>query len=89
VKSRTTERFRRAFADLPESVQRQAREAYRLFQDNPAHPGLRFRQVHPTRPIFSARVNLDYRALAIREGETVVWFWIGNHDEYERLLGRA
>lgn len=69
-------------------LQRQAREAYRTFRENPAHPSLRFRQVHPTRPIYSARVNLDYRALGVREGETIVWFWIGNHDEYERLLGR-
>ena len=49
-------------------------------------PGLHFKKVHATRPIYSARVGLGYRALAVRDGDTVIWFWIGAHDEYERLL---
>ena len=64
--SRTTERFRKAFEHLPEQVQRQARAAYGLFQQDPQHPSLRFRQVHPTRLIFSARIGLNYRALGLR-----------------------
>jgi hypothetical protein len=60
---------------LPEHIQRRAREAYR-----------RFKQVHATQPIYAARVGLGHRALAIIEGETVVWFWIGPHSEYDRLL---
>jgi len=49
---------------------------------------LRFHQVHPTRPIYSARINIQYRALGIRDADTIIWFWIGSHDEYERLLAR-
>lgn len=84
--SRTTRRFRDAYAELPEYVRTQARAAYRQFQRDPHHPSLRFRQVHPTRPIYSARVGLGYRALAVRDGETVVWFWVGSHAEYDRLI---
>lgn len=86
--SHTTERFWTAYAALPEGVRRQAREAYRLFRQNPAHPSLRFRQVHPTRPIYSARIDLQYRALGIRDADAIIWFWIGSHDAYERLLNR-
>ena len=84
--SRTTERFRRAFAALPEHVQERARHAYRLFSSDSAHPSLRFKQVHATRPIFSARVGLGYRALAVSEGDVLLWFWIGTHAEYDQLL---
>jgi len=70
--SKTTNRFRKAYAQLPEHVQRRAREAYRLFRDNPSHPSLRFKQVHATLPIYSARVGLGYRALAVRDDDTVV-----------------
>lgn len=35
---------------------------------------------------WSARVNDAYRALAVREGNIFTWFWIGTHDEYERML---
>jgi hypothetical protein len=87
VRSRTTARFRDAFAALPPQIQRQARSAYPLFRNDPRHPGLHFKQVHGSRPIFSARVGLGYRALAVREGDDVIWFWIGSHTDYDRLLG--
>ena len=88
MRSRTTERFRRAYASLPEQIRRQAREAYRLFAQNPRHPSLRFRRLHPTLPVYSARVNLDYRAVGVRDGDEMVWFWIGAHAEYDQLLAR-
>jgi len=84
--SSTTARFRRAFAVLPEHIQRRARQAYRQFQNDPAHPSLRFKQVHSTRPIYSARVGLGYRALAVRDGDALIWFWIGTHADYDRML---
>ena len=84
--SRTTERFRSAYAELPDHIRRRAREAYRFFRDNPHHPSLRFKQIHASRPIYSARVGLGYRALAVIDGEVAVWFWIGTHAEYDRLL---
>jgi len=86
MRSRTTRRFRKAFGKLPEQIQAQARGAYRLFSGNPQHPSLRFKRVHPTDPIYSIRITRSYRALGILVGEEVVWFWIGSHDEYERLV---
>ncbi|MFO0959710.1 MAG: hypothetical protein U0800_20115 [Isosphaeraceae bacterium] len=73
---------------LPDQVRQQARQAYALFREDPHHPSLRFRQVHPARPIFSARVGLHYRAVGIREGNEIFWFWIGSHAEYDRLLNQ-
>ena len=86
--SKTTARFRTALAALSPEIRQQARDAYKLFKQNPHHPSLRFRRVHPTEPIFSARVTLGYRAVGIREDDTIVWFWIGAHAEYERVLSR-
>jgi hypothetical protein len=73
---------------LPPQVQAQVRLAYKLFRQDPHHPSLRFKQVHTSRPIYSARVGLAYRALAVRAGEDVVWFWIGSHSDYDNLLDR-
>jgi hypothetical protein len=88
MKSRTTKRFRELFAALPKNVQDQARAAYRLFLQNPHHPSLRFKKVHPSKPIWSVRVGLHYRALGVVAGDVIVWFWIGHHAEYDQLLGR-
>ena len=84
--SHTTERFRSALAALPKRVQRRAYKAFRVSLRDPSHPSLRFKQVHATRPIYSARVGLAYRALAVREGDDVIWFWIGSHADYDQLV---
>ncbi len=57
-----------------------------MFLEDPNHPSLRFKQVHATRPIYSARVGLGYRALAVRDVDVVIWFWIGTHADYDQLL---
>jgi hypothetical protein len=51
------------FADLPAQIQDRTRKAYRLFQQDPNYPSLRFKKVHPTLPIYSVRINKDYRAV--------------------------
>jgi mRNA-degrading endonuclease RelE of RelBE toxin-antitoxin system len=86
--SHTTERFRKALKQLPQHVQRQARQAYRLFKQDPYHPSLHFKQVHPVRPIYSVRISRDYRAVGIRERNVVIWFWIGVHGDYDELIPR-
>ena len=88
MRSRTTAKFWKAYEGLPEHVRRQARVAFAIFEANPWHPGLHFKQVHATREIFSARVGLTYRALGQRVGDDeIVWFWIGSHADYDRLIG--
>jgi len=86
MKSYTTRRFRRLFASLPRHVQRQAMQAYRVFRRNSAHPGLRFKRVGADPPMYSARVGISYRAVGVLDGETIVWFWIGSHADYNKLL---
>lgn len=86
MKSFTTHQFRQLFASLPHHVQRQARQAYRLFRQNAAYPGLHFKRVHDVPPIYSARVGIGYRAAGVLDGDTITWFWIGSHANYDRLL---
>lgn len=89
MNSHINRQFRAMFAALPAHVQQQAREAYRIFQRDPWHPGLHFKQVHNDPPLYSARVGISYRAVCVRDGGTVVWFWIGSHAEYDLLLARV
>lgn len=84
--SRTTERFRSQLANLPKSIQDKAASAYALWSANPEHPALRFKKVHSTQPIYSVRIDRAWRAVGILDGDTVVWFWIGSHADYEALL---
>ncbi len=86
MRSHTTRRFRELIAALPRHVQQQSRQSYRLFQQNPSHPGLRFKQVHEAPPIYSVRVGLGYRAVGVLDDDEIAWFWIGSQADYDRLL---
>ena len=88
MKSRTTAQFRKSFAELPEQVREQTREAYRQFREDPRHPSLRFKKVHSDLPIYSARISKSYRAIGQLDEDTIIWFWVGSHSQYERLLSQ-
>jgi hypothetical protein len=86
MQSRATRKFRRLFSDLPIEIQRDSKRAYRLFQSNPAHPGLQFKKLEGEDDLYSARIGLEYRALAVMKKDRIVWYWIGSHSEYDRLI---
>ncbi len=84
MNSHTSARFWRCYETLPERLQRLAQKNFALWSLNPWHPSLQFKEVNPQ--LWSARVGLDYRAVAAFDGTTYVWFWIGTHDDYLRLI---
>jgi hypothetical protein len=86
MNSRVTKCFHELLSALPEHVRKQAQHAYRLFRANPSHPGLRFKKVHDDPTMYSARVGIGYRAVGALDGNAVVWFWIGSHADYDKLL---
>ena len=86
MKSHLTERFIACFNRLPERVKESARRAYQLWRDDPHHPGLQFKRVGKRREVYSVRVGIGWHALGVKDGDVMVWFWIGSHAEYDRLL---
>jgi hypothetical protein len=81
--SSTNKSFRERFRGLPPEVRRLARKNFKLRLRNPKHPSLHFKKVGS---FCSARIGSNHRALAIVTREKAEWFWIGPHDEYERLI---
>jgi hypothetical protein len=81
---RATPQFWERLEKLPESVQSLARRNFELLKQNPGHPSLRFKKVGR---FWSARVRSNHRALAVQDGPDFIWVWIGDHDEYDRLIG--
>ncbi len=83
MKSSTPPSFRRRLHELPPPVRRLARKNFKLWLREPHHPSLHFKKIGR---FWSARVGGDYRALAMVQADEAEWFWIGPHDEYDRLL---
>lgn len=80
----TTPRFWECYDALPPDIRDLADKNYALLKADPHHPSLHFRKIGE---VWSVRVGLHYRALAMEQKEGLVWFWIGSHAEYDRLLG--
>ena len=76
--------FERYYNRLPQNVQKRAIRKIGLLFDNPKHPSLYLKKVKKT--LWAARVSDAYRMLAFERKGTLVWFWIGKHDEYERRI---
>lgn len=86
MKSATLPSFWSSYRSLDEGTKRRARKTYRLWRQNPFHPSLHFKCINTEENIWSVRVTRGYRAIGLLEGDTVTWFWIGGHDEYERFF---
>ncbi len=71
------------YAALPERTRRLADKNFALLKENAEHPSLHFKQVGR---FWSARVGRNYRAVAIPVDDGMLWFWIGAHAEYDRLI---
>lgn len=86
MNSRTDKTFYKLLNALPSSVRKSAIKAYKLWSTNPYHPSLSFKRIHSIKYIYSVRINDDYRALGLRKENTIYWFWIGPHNEYEKII---
>jgi hypothetical protein len=78
-----TPRFWACYHALPIKIQRQSDRAFELLKQDSSHPSLQFKQIGK---VYSARIGLHYRALATKTATDMVWFWIGSHADYDKLL---
>ena len=86
MKHLTLPRFWEHYRRLPLNIQKLADKNYRLLKHDSTHPSLHFKKVGKHKHLWSVRVGINYRALAVEKPEGIVWFWIGTHEEYDRLL---
>ena len=75
--------FWKRYNELPAQVRRQADKRFALLKQDATHPSLHFKRIGGR---WSARVGRGYRALALEIDGGLLWYWIGSHDDYERLL---
>jgi hypothetical protein len=80
-------KFFDTYRHLPPGIRRKARESYRLFVADPASVKFKaIKRLADGNQLCSARVTRDYRVLGVLANDIVIWFWIGSHDNYERLI---
>jgi hypothetical protein len=83
VNHHATTRFWACYEKLPAVIRDLADANFSLLKENPRHPSLHLKKINR---VWSARIGRRYRALAVEDGENLVWFWIGTHAEYDKLI---
>lgn len=86
MKSAGTAEFWRLYYLLPEAIRAQSRQAYRLFISDPNHPSLRFKKLNGPGDFWSVRFGGGYRAVCRRDGEKVVWLWVGTRQDFGKMF---
>lgn len=75
--------FWEKYEELPDSIQELADKNFELLKADPKHPSVHLKKAGK---YWSARVGMKYRALGVEIDEGMLWFWIGTHAEYDKLL---
>ncbi len=83
MKHKTASNFWKYYDDLPLDIRELADKNFQLLKDNPSHPSLQFKKAGR---VWSVRVGSNYRAIATQVEDGYIWFWIGTHSQYDRLL---
>lgn len=79
----TSSSFWQSYYKLPRNIQKIADQKYELLKQNPRHPSLKLKRI---RKLWAVRVTKNYRALGFDEGDGILWFWIGDHQEYDQII---
>jgi len=75
------------FDELPPETKKLAEKNYRLWKESPGHPGLRFKKIHATLPVFSFRVGMRNRTVGVEvEDDKIAWFWVGSFENFKALV---
>ena len=83
MRHRATAKFWDCYRRLPPQAQGVADRCFESLKRDPRHPSLHFKKVGK---FWSARIGLYYRAVAIEHEGVCVWFWVGTHAEYDKLI---
>ena len=75
--------FWKCYRKLPKAAQELADRNFELLKEDLRHPSLHFKKVGRFR---SVRVGSHHRALAVEVRDGLLWFWIGTHSEYDKLV---
>ena len=83
MKHFTSPQFWELYQNLPSQIQKLADKNFALLKQDVNHPSLHLKKAGG---FWSVRIGIRYRALAVQVEEGLIWFWIGTHADYDRLL---
>jgi hypothetical protein len=84
LKHHASSDFWNCFTALPKNIRELARKNFELLKQNPSHPSLHLKKIGD---FVLARVGSSYRVLGRNVPDGILWFWIGSHADYDKIIG--
>ena len=78
-------RFWLLYEALPPEVRATADKNFQLLKSDSRHPSLHFKRIGKA---WSVRVGARYRAPGLDVPGGIMWFWLGTHAEYDKIVGK-
>lgn len=79
-----TKKFDKSLDQLPLRVKNDARKTYGQWRKDPS--SVDFRPLQGNKSIWRISLPDGYRAIGEDLGDTIKWFWIGSHNDYENII---
>ena len=83
MKHHASSKFWELYGALPAEVRELADKSYERLKSDPRHPSLHLKKIGD---LWSVRVGAHHRALAVEIEGGMLWFWIGTHAEYDKIV---
>ena len=83
MKHFTSPSFWNNYNNLSKNIQKLSDEKFSLLKENTKHPSLHFKKINK---YYSVRINTSYRSLGVVVETGILWVWIGNHDDYDKII---
>ena len=88
MRSHLTASFKSLFKKLPIHIKKHAVRNYKTWKITSSYPSLHYKKVKTKSNTWSIRIGIGYRALGVIKDDSIIWFWIGSHAEYDYLLNK-
>jgi hypothetical protein len=69
---------------LPQPLRELADRNFSLLKNDPRYSSLHLKKAGR---FWFVRIGLHYRAVAVEVPDGLLWFWIGSHEDYNKLMG--
>jgi hypothetical protein len=83
VKHYASPSFWTCYEKLPADIKNLADKNCNILKSSPHHPSLHFKKIGK---YCSVRIGKKYRSLGVEIDDGLLWFWIGTHAEYDKII---
>jgi len=78
--------FINSYNMLDKDLKQKALDKYESMLSNPAAAGIHHIMQNPHKSVYAGEIDRRTRSLAVKIGKCYIWYWIGPHEAYNKMV---